>query len=178
MDLLLTADQHFGHKKIIEYCNRPFKNIEEMEVGMKYAWNERAMPESHVVVVGDFAWGGKRWRHVQQSVLSSLRGRKTLVVGNHDAKHVRQLGWNSVVNELMWEHRFQGEPVLVLITHHPMPEKRQFLANKTGRTVVNLHGHEHGAGPKRKFMLDVGVDSVGYYPVTMEWAVSKALGAL
>jgi len=28
--VFLTADTHFGHEKIVEYCARPFKDVSEM----------------------------------------------------------------------------------------------------------------------------------------------------
>ncbi len=29
-NIFITADEHYGHNKIIEYCNRPFKHADEM----------------------------------------------------------------------------------------------------------------------------------------------------
>ncbi len=31
MKIFITADHHFHHKNIIEYCKRPFKTVEELE---------------------------------------------------------------------------------------------------------------------------------------------------
>ncbi|MCX6253807.1 MAG: hypothetical protein NTV31_04940 [Bacteroidia bacterium] len=36
----LIADTHFGHKGIIEMCNRPFQNMRAMNRYMIRRWNE------------------------------------------------------------------------------------------------------------------------------------------
>jgi len=45
MTTWFTADLHLGHRNIIEYCNRPFADVDEMNRALIANWNQ---------VVGDF----------------------------------------------------------------------------------------------------------------------------
>ena len=46
-----TADQHFGHTNIIYLCNRPFKDITEMDDTLIENWNNTSHgPPLQVVV--------------------------------------------------------------------------------------------------------------------------------
>ena len=81
MGVFFTADQHFGHKNIIEYCNRPFSDVEEMNEALIENWNKTVDNNDKIFVLGDFALGNNdqiiKWG-------KSLKGNKMLILGNHD----------------------------------------------------------------------------------------------
>ena len=51
--VFFISDLHFGHKYVIAFDKRPFKNVQEMEREMIRRWNAKVSPEDHVFVVGD-----------------------------------------------------------------------------------------------------------------------------
>ena len=58
-----TADHHFGHHKVIEYCNRPFEHAHGMNVEMAQRWNALVGDGDEVWILGDLVWGSS-WRAV------------------------------------------------------------------------------------------------------------------
>jgi len=54
MNYFFTADEHFGHANIIKYCNRPFKNTDEMDSVIIERHNEVVKEDDIVVHAGDF----------------------------------------------------------------------------------------------------------------------------
>jgi len=81
--LFFISDPHFGHANIIRLCQRPFKDLEEMNETLINNWNNTISYDSIVVCLGDFVWGGTQlWK----SFLSVLKGQKILILGNHDNK--------------------------------------------------------------------------------------------
>lgn len=54
--IFVTSDLHFGHKNIIQYENRPFKNIEEMDRKLIKNWNEIISENDTTYILGDFSW--------------------------------------------------------------------------------------------------------------------------
>ena len=54
--IYFTADLHLGHKSIIQYCNRPFSSLEEMDNTLIDNWNKVVNNSDGVYLLGDFAW--------------------------------------------------------------------------------------------------------------------------
>jgi len=79
--IYFTSDQHFGHKNIITYSNRPFENEREMDNYIINKYNERVSPDDTVYHLGDFGIC-EDWR--KREILVQLNGKKILVLGNHD----------------------------------------------------------------------------------------------
>lgn len=75
------SDLHFGHQNVIAMDGRPFETIEEMDATLIRLWNERVTDEDDVYIVGDFAY---RNGNTASWYLRQLKGRKHLIIGNHD----------------------------------------------------------------------------------------------
>ena len=78
--IYFTADAHFGHANIIKMCERPFPDVETMNESMIAAWNERVHGNDTVYIVGDLFFRCAD----PESILKRLKGKKRLIVGNHD----------------------------------------------------------------------------------------------
>lgn len=86
-----TSDYHLGHANIIKYCNRPFKDLEQMNKMIIHNHNARVKPEDIVFFLGDFCFhnseGGKDGEGVGEkadSYLEKLNGKFVFISGNHD----------------------------------------------------------------------------------------------
>ena len=74
--IYFISDIHFYHEKIIEYANRPFKDIEEMNNTLIDNWNKKVKLKDEVYILGDFSFGNKEQT---LDLLDKLNGRKYLI---------------------------------------------------------------------------------------------------
>ena len=82
-----TSDTHFNHANIIRYCQRPFKDVTDMNEAMIANWNRTVGDDDIVFHLGDFCLGGAaEWTQI----LDRLNGKIYLILGNHDLKNIRQ----------------------------------------------------------------------------------------
>lgn len=79
--VFLIGDPHFYHKNIIDYCNRPFSSVDEMNEYLVKRWNSVVSKGDVVICLGDFALGSKD-KIIE--IGQRLNGRKYLILGNHD----------------------------------------------------------------------------------------------
>ena len=77
MTIWFTSDTHFDHKNIIKYCNRPFKDIDEMNAELERRWNAVVAPGDRVFHLGDFAFTARRSRILELPGASSGMGAAT-----------------------------------------------------------------------------------------------------
>ena len=150
------------HANILRYCpNRKFATVEEHDAHLIKVWNAKVKPEDTIFTLGDFAFG-----RVEDSypILDSLHGKKVLITGNHDVRHLKHEEFRNRFAAVKYgyhevEVTFRGHTTLVVLCHYPLES-----FNKMRYGSFHLHGHTHSSIGmcKPSFMAnrkDVGVDS-------------------
>ena len=75
------SDLHLGHQNVIRMDDRPFETVGQMDETLIRLWNERVTDEDDVYIIGDFTY---RNGYSADWYLRRLKGRKHLIIGNHD----------------------------------------------------------------------------------------------
>lgn len=152
------SDTHFFHKKIIEYCKRPFKNADEMDNAIIKNWNDSVDNDDTIIHCGDFAFSQEDPGRVQ-SVFNLLKGRKVLIRGNHDDKIIEKLGWESVHTILEFKENHQR----YVFFHFPIERW-----HRMEKGSIHYHGHTHNQPlPEIENRMNVSVELIGYTPVLL-----------
>lgn len=154
MEWWFTSDQHFDHVNIIEYCNRPFADVEEMNQALIDNWNSVVSPADTVVVLGDVGLFSDP-ELVRYKFLRHLKGNKIFVKGNHDH-------WlRGAEKRYMYIHKCNG--IMIHCSHYPL---RTWAASNR-KACLQLHGHTHAALEPYENQWDVGVDNNNYFPISL-----------
>ena len=90
-----SADLHFGHHRIIDFCKRPFASTAEMNAALIANFQACVAHDDDLWILGDFAFGRADDTAQFESWFHSLPGRKHLIIGNHDDEAVISLPWAS-----------------------------------------------------------------------------------
>lgn len=128
MSTFFISDLHIGHRKILDYAPgiRGGTNTEEHTEWLIKQWNSVVKsPKDLVWVLGDVCFDRD-----QLPQLGRMRGRKKLVMGNHDVFHASQ--YLDVFEELYGLHKRYG----AWLSHAPVHPQEL-------RGKFNLHGHMH-----------------------------------
>jgi calcineurin-like phosphoesterase family protein len=190
MTRFYTSDTHFGHKNIIAYSNRPFKDFSHMDRVIIDNWNKTVGDTDVVYHLGDVAMGhSERW----DEILKSLNGYKVLIVGNHDRvfKGMSQSQndkWTEKYHEWFDEvydnlTGFTLGPYTVNLSHFPYDgdshdgdRYTEFRLDDDGKTLI--HGHTHAEFASKgmdarvshskngTLQVHVGMDAWNYTPVS------------
>lgn len=161
------ADTHFGHENVIKFDGRPFGDTAEMDRVLMENWNRRVGDEDDIYILGDFCYRSARspmW------YLTRLRGRKHLVVGNHDQVLLNDAGAMACFVSVEKMTFVREEPGHVCLCHFPIAEWNGFYRNSW-----HIYGHIHNNKSEtyefmksRERALNAGCMINNYCPVRFE----------
>lgn len=172
--IFFTSDTHFGHAKIIEYCNRPFRDIPHMNEAMIEKWNAVVGPGDTVYHLGDFSMGPKE----NVNLRKRLNGKVILVKGNHDRKDplLIEAGFDEVHRRL----EVEVDGYKLYLAHIPMhhdPGVRYYpeeLKTKPPEYYdYFLCGHVHTEWKRKGKTINVGVDVSNFTPLTLTQLLAR-----
>lgn len=160
------ADTHFGHENVIKYGNRPFQDALEMDEQLIASWNSVVDEDDLVYVLGDFTLS--RRIDVIANLVNRLKGRKVLIMGNHDTRKPKdyvECGFEVATRKPM-----MVEPGVILM-HEPFSDPSFIVPN-----YIYFFGHVHN---KKTLMDDypncmcVSVERIGYKPIDLDGCIRR-----
>jgi calcineurin-like phosphoesterase family protein len=140
----ITSDLHLNHANIIGYCDRPQRDVAEMNQTLMNLL-AKVGAQDWIVLVGDLAMGDF---DAGISLIKQIPGRKILVLGNHDldrsgrcrlAGSVDASGvplFEFVVPFLFWTGPGGRQ---VVVSHYPIDIPKGYRTP----SILNYHGHLH-----------------------------------
>ena len=180
--IYFTSDLHLGHANAIEFTNRPFANVEEMNRCLIRNINDTVSAEDELWILGDYSFkiNKEEVRTLRKQIVCK---RVHLIYGNHD----KDYSSDHIFQSVQHYKELKTEYGRVVLFHYPILE---WSAAHYGS--IHLHGHIHSTGGyneenlKKKFsdwvsyghaakfenlnlrIYDVGVDANGYRPISLD----------
>jgi calcineurin-like phosphoesterase family protein len=115
--IFFTSDQHFGHANIIRFCDRPFADTDEMNDALIANWNAVVTNRDAVYIVGDLMF---RLEIEPEVILRQLKGKKRLIIGNHDKSWMPKVELNRHFESVEHYQIIAASEGKVTLCHYPM----------------------------------------------------------
>ncbi|MEZ3118134.1 metallophosphoesterase [Halobaculum sp. MBLA0147] len=158
----VVSDHHFGHANIVEYCDRPFNSVGEMDRTLVERHFEVVDPGDTVVHLGDIAMDMRDGHEVVDRM--EALGVDLLVQGNHDIGLSDGQAPSPVVDHCLLSH----DDYQFLCVHRPADTPDSW----DGWVI---HGHHHNNDLATYPLIDaaarrvnVGVDVTGFQPLALD----------
>lgn len=163
-----TSDLHLGHENVLEFMNRPWERIEDMNRALIANINAKVRRDDELYILGDFSF---KIPAVEAAELRKKIFCKNvhIVPGNHDKDWMhKDVQGTFIVEPPITVLKVDGQKYV--LSHYPMMDW-QSMAHGS----IHLHGHIHTVGSlynemnlmQGLFRYDVGVDANEYAPVSM-----------
>ena len=172
MQMFFTSDTHFDDTYAIQYFNRPFRSVDEMNAVMVDRWNGVLTNEDLVYHLGDFT--PKGLEHFTKWA-GQLNGKLKVLPGNMDRNWLQGFTASEKVQVLaplvkleLLEVGTAGQPQVMILCHYSMQ-----VWERSNHGSWHLFGHTHGSLKGIGLSFDVGVDCTDFTPLSLEAVALK-----
>lgn len=117
-----TSDLHLGHKNVINYCNRPYASVEEMNEQVIFNINCKVGEKDELYILGDMSLNPK-W--VEWALPQLLCKNVYLIMGNHDSCFPNKLGNKKKRTDKMKARYFKAGFKLIVESLNVVLSKRR-----------------------------------------------------
>lgn len=169
MATYFTADTHFGHPHVLDFCKRPFETIEQHDQHLIDMLNIHVGRKDRLIIAGDFCHKDPQKYRMRINVKEII-----LVYGNHDKR-----SWGQIFSRAVETLEVKTSAHPIWVSHYP---HAYWPGSHKGHGHVYGHVHDYreiklnALFPGRRAM-DVGVDTAKrrlgeYRPFRMDALVS------
>ncbi len=192
-----TADWHLGHKRSIDFDERPFKDLDHMHTTLINNYNSTVPENGICYFLGDISMLSV---DKTKEIIDQLNGTKILILGNHDGTTTKM--YHCGFDAVMYGATLYIAGQRVSLTHCPlrgifredisgMPKcppnsnwhgehkNQKFSCTPEKETQFHIHGHIHArrgrsiSEIKTNRQFDVGVPGNNYRPVSEKYIESQ-----
>lgn len=161
MDYVIS-DTHFGHEAIIDYEDRPFDGITEMDNSIVSNINSIVTKSDRLFWLGDISFLNKaETKHIMSLIKCKSNH---LILGNHDKGHTKTW-WKDVGFNYVYDFPIVYKGFLML-SHEPMYVNSHM-------PYANLHGHTHGNSMTSAQSINCCVEVTDYKPVSIQSIIER-----
>lgn len=158
-DKWFISDTHFFHANILKFTDadgkrlRPFNSLDEMHEYMIEKWNSVVKDNDYVYHLGDVTF---QYHGAFNNLMHRLKGKKRLIVGNHD-----KIGNPGLMQHFEKVELWKGFKEGNFTASHFQLKEGSFRDG-----AYNVHGHTHKDSELP--YISVCVEVVDYTPVNIE----------
>lgn len=173
-NIYFISDLHLFHKNVINFDNRPFKSVQDMNDSLVKNWNDKITDDAIIFYMGDLSFQSF---NKTKEVISELKGKKYFIIGNHDNySDIKKMDKFIDIYDYVDLYVKDETPIdnlgtqqLLCLSHYAILQW-----NRKHHNSFHLHGHSHQQLSKnpdydwyyKGLVLDVSCNGINYTPIS------------